>query len=200
MSEKVKNIPSDEDIKTWLNSISNGDQAAFTLLLRNFWVKVYTQALTYLKSSILAQEITQDVFIKIWSIRDKLPEIDDFSGYLFILSRNEIISTLRKKNVQTSLPVEEFEEVLLRPERQLEYKEIHHKILQLIERLPPMRKRVFSMSRIEGKTYEEIGEELGISRNGVKDHIIKALIFLRNNIRFYDETSMVLMIAAPLLV
>lgn len=161
-------------------STSKGDQSAFTQLLKIYWNKVYTQALTYLKSAELAQEVTQDVFVKLWSIRQKLVEVDSFSNYLFILSRNAVITVLRKKKDELLHPPDDVEELVMQPDKQLHFKETYDRILNLIDQLPPVRKKVFRMSRLEGKSYEEIGAELGISRNGVKDHIVKALNFLRS--------------------
>ncbi|WP_276500106.1 RNA polymerase sigma factor [Terrimonas pollutisoli] len=175
--------------------ISRDDQAAFTILLRGYWNKVYTQAISYLKSSELAQEITQDVFLKIWFSRERLSEVQSFSDYLFIISRNEIISALRKKNTQIVELPGQLEEVLLQPDKQLHYKESYTKMLGLIDQLPPTRKKVFMLSRLEGKSYEEIGTELGISRNGVKDHIVKALNFLRMHFNSHEQLLLMLFIA-----
>ena len=181
--------------KELLLLISRDDQIAFTWLLRNYWNKVYTQALIYLKSPQLAQEITQDVFLKIWSSRQRLRDVQSFSDYLFIISRNEIISALRKKNKDLVEPSHELQEILMQPDKQLHYKESYHKILSLIDQLPPARKKVFTLSRLEGKSYEEIGSELGISRNGVKDHIVKALNYLRTHFEFHEELLLMLIIS-----
>jgi RNA polymerase sigma-70 factor (family 1) len=159
--------------------VSENDEGAFTSLLRHFWNKVYTQANVYLKSSTLAQEITQDVFIKVWTARANLSGINNFSSYLFIITRNEIISALRKKGREHTTPAETLEENGWIPDQQLQYKESYKLLLEGIEALPPVRSRVFKMSRLEGLTYDEIAVQLNISRNGVKDHIVKALLFLR---------------------
>src|SRR5436190_12625072 len=122
MASSETHSPSEKETRDCLNLISQGDQAAFTKLLRLFWNKVYIQALTYLKSSEVAQEITQDIFLKIWSMKEKLPGLDNFSNYLFIISRNEIISALRKKGASFSNHADEPVENLLRPDLQLNYK------------------------------------------------------------------------------
>ena len=197
MRKNDQHTPSEEEVKQWLYSTSQGEQKAFACLLRCHWNKVYTHALTYLKSAPLAQEITQDVFLKIWARREKLSKVNSFADYLFILSRNEIISALRrKKETVTTFP--DHAEVILGPEQQLEQKECYNTLLNLINRLPPIRKKVFTMSRLEGKSYEEIGSELGISRNGVKDHIVKALNFLRSHSRAYEEELLTLAVVATL--
>lgn len=198
MKEKKQHIVDEPELKQWLNATSKGDQTAFTLLLRNQRNKVYTLALTYLKSRELAQEITQDIFLKIWNAREKLSEVENFSDYLFIISRNQLISFIRKNKKQLLTISEEVEDVLTRPDEQLHYKQSYNKILLLIEQLPPVRKKVFTMSRLEGKSYEEIGDILGISRNGVKDHIVKALNYLRINFALTDKTIFIIMIGAIL--
>jgi RNA polymerase sigma-70 factor (ECF subfamily) len=80
------------------------------------------------------------------------------------------------------------------PDKQLLYKESYAAILRGVELLPPARKNVFKMSRFHGLTYDEIAAELDISRNGVKDHIVKALLFLRNYIRFQSDKLYIIII------
>ena len=162
-----------------MRRVAENDEIAFTSLLRHFWNKVFTQANVYLRSATLAQEITQDVFLKVWAARAQLPGINNFSSYLFIITRNEIISALRKKGRTQITPDETLEENGWIPDQQLQYKESYKLLLEGIEALPPVRCQVFKMSRLDGLTYEEIAARLNISRNGVKDHIVKALIFLR---------------------
>ncbi|HET6993696.1 MAG TPA: RNA polymerase sigma-70 factor [Chitinophagaceae bacterium] len=168
--------------------IADGDQKAFTRLVDMYWNKVYGHALAYTKSSPRAQEITQDVFLQVWIKRQTLSEVNDFNNFLFILGKNKIISSMRKKldELAGKEPVDLLEDVLL-PDRQLEYKQVYHQIMEAIENLPPTRKLVFKMSRIEGLTYEEISQRLNISRNTVKEHIVRGLSFIRTFIHTHAE-------------
>lgn len=168
--------------KEMLLLVAAGDRPAFNNLLHARWNKVYTLALTYLRSVEDAQEVTQDVFLKLWQNRAQLPAIANFDGWLFILARNGILSELRKKKARPIISTEpgEWEEDAILPDHPLLYKEASALIAKGIEALPPARKKVFTLSRMEGKSYEEIATMLDISRNGVKDHIVKALHFLRN--------------------
>jgi RNA polymerase sigma-70 factor (family 1) len=177
----------EEEINKWLSRISNDDHEAFTRLLSLFWNKVYTQALVHLKSPFAAQELTQDVFVKLWVNRGKLPEVTNFSAYLSVMCRNEIFSMLRKKAPLSIQPDETVQEDYWIPDKQLQKKHSYHTILKAIELLPPARKNVFEMSRLDGLSYNEIARQLNISRNGVKDHIVKALAFLRNYLRFQSD-------------
>lgn len=82
----MRPVPS-YDEKNLLLQIAEGDEKAFTILLRSYWNKVYTQALTYLKSSHRAQEITQDIFVKIWSSKEKLSRLTVFPIFIHRLSQ-----------------------------------------------------------------------------------------------------------------
>jgi RNA polymerase sigma-70 factor (ECF subfamily) len=168
------------DEKALLGLIAGGDQKAFTKLVDLYWNKVYSHALAYVKSSPRAKEITQDVFLRLWNKKEALNEVVDFKSFLFVLGKNQIISAMRKKleDLTNNDFLETPEDVLL-PDKQLEFKEEYLRILEAIDQLPPTRKLVFRLSRLEGMTYDEIAAELHISRNTVKEHIVLALNFLR---------------------
>jgi RNA polymerase sigma-70 factor (ECF subfamily) len=175
-----------------LDSIAEGDQRAFTRLVDIYWNKVYGHALAYTKSSHRAQEITQDVFLQVWIKRRTLSEINDFKNFLFILGKNKILSSIRKKldELTGGEPVDMLEDVLV-PDKQLAFKQVHHQIMEAIENLPPTRKLVFKMSRVEGLTYEEISQRLNISRNTIKEHIVRGLSFIRTYIHTHGEMILV---------
>lgn len=168
--------------------IAEGDQKAFTQLVDLYWKKVYGHALAYVKSVPRAQEITQDIFLNVWNKRERLKEVRDFKNFLFILGRNQIISSMRKKLEE--LTDNDFLKVAQNvslPDEQLQYKETQHIILEAIEQLPPARKIIFKMSRIEGLSYEEISIKMNISKNTVKGHIVLALNFVRTYITTHGD-------------
>lgn len=177
-------LPSNE--RELLVQVALGDRRCFTELLHRYWNKVYTQAITYLRSAELAQEITQDVFLKTWESRHQLENLENFSLWLFVVTKNRVFTELRKKKPTVVSLGEEKEETSLLPDYPLLYKEASALISKAIQELPPVRKKAFTLSRIEGRSYEEIAGELGISRNGVKDHIVKALHFLRNYLKAHS--------------
>lgn len=168
------------DEKALIELISGGDQKAFARLVNMHWNRIYSHALAFLKSSICAQEITQDIFLHIWNKRDKLSNIENFNNYFFILGRNRIISAMRKKLTKPFVEVSlnQVEEIYY-PDRQLETKQTWEFLVKGIEELPPTRKIVFKMSRLEGLSYKKIASQLHISKNTVKDHIRLALTQLR---------------------
>jgi RNA polymerase sigma-70 factor (family 1) len=165
--------------KEILTRIAEGDQKAFALLIDQYSATVYKHVLTYLKNALRAEEITQDIFMNVWKHRSELPAINNFAGYLFVLTRNRTNSAFREKLLAVNEPKDELESNWLNPANALEYRELSETLRKAIELLPPRRKEVFTRSRFESKSYEEIAIELGISKSAVNKHIIEALVFLR---------------------
>jgi RNA polymerase sigma-70 factor (family 1) len=172
-----------------LQQIAGGNETAFKQIVDAYWTKVYGQALAYCKSSPQAEELTQDTFIAIWMNRQKLPGITNFAGYLYMIARHKLLNVIRQKLTGTitvdNIPLEE---VNWRPDIQMEYRQAYDQLMQGIEALPPVRKKVFMMSRLEGKSYDQIAAELQVSRNTVKEHIVKALNFLRNHFATHHDS------------
>jgi RNA polymerase sigma-70 factor (family 1) len=173
---------SDEQLLALLKA---DDELAFTILLDRYQRKVYKQALTWLKDTQWAEEITQDVFLKIWSKRDSLSTVSKFDGYLFILCKNIILNSLEcssKKAILkrvVDLPDAEIIDPSYSADKIILLKDAQNTTATIINSLPPVRRKVFIMNRFEGLTYEEIARDLNISRSGVRDHMVKALQFLR---------------------
>lgn len=175
--------------------IASGNQTAFTKLVDEKWRQVYGHALAYVKSSEKAQEITQDIFLKLWQNREKLTEVKNLENYLFILGRNHIVSEMRRRLTDTYPGVPDtLEEDVWVPDRQLQLKQSTQLLLKGIAALPPMRRQVFILSRMDGLTHEEISERLGIAKNTVKQHIVLSLNFLRDYVRNHPGAFLVLTI------
>ena len=184
LSEKKDPVPLEEN--ELLRLVSLGDNSAFTLLFDRYQNKVYSHALTFVKSPQNAEEIVTDIFLKVWNNRKELPEIKNFKNYLFILSRNYLVSSIRKK---VSLTVEinkDWMEDILQPDKQYHLKETHQVLMRGIEQLSPQQKKIFKMSRLDGLTYDEIAKSLSISSRTVKFHIILVLNYLREYARHHQ--------------
>lgn len=172
-----------------LQQIARGNETAFKQIVDVYWTKVYGQALAYCKSAPQAEELTQDTFIAIWMNRQKLPDVTNFAGYLYMIARHKLLNVIRQKlTTTTTVDNIPLEETNWRPDIQLEYRQAYDQLMQGMEALPPMRKKVFMMSRLEGKSYDQIATELQVSRNTVKEHIVKALNFLRNHFANHQDS------------
>lgn len=181
MSEKLINE------QALLLQTAAGDERAFYAIVRYYHQKVFSHALTFTKSYPEAEEITQDIFLKVWQQREQLPEIVSFKDYLYILGRNQIISSMRKRAMKTGETTEDPLENILLPDKQYQYKEIYQLILEGVKLLPPQQQAAFTMSRLEHLSHEQIAGELKVSKHTVNWHIVQALNFLRTYLGKYSE-------------
>jgi RNA polymerase sigma factor (sigma-70 family) len=169
---------SDESII--LSELASGNEMAYTYFVEKYWRKVLQHALSFVKSYPVAEELTQDIFIQIWQKREKLSEVKSFDNYLFIVSRNLIITHIRKKLIETeSFKGEKLQEMFLKPDEQYEYKELDRIINEGANLLGEPRRTIFLLSRFEGKDADFISEELGLAKRTIRWHLLEALNFLR---------------------
>lgn len=160
--------------------LAQGSQVAFRELYNRYWKKVYKLALNYLKQPQEAEDLVQNIFIKLWLKHSTLAEIKSFDAYLRVVTRHEVISYLR----QNQLPVAELDgniEISTddSPHKQAISRESAALISKAIEQLPPQRREVFKLSREQGLTYDQIASRTGIVRDTVKKHITRALVSIR---------------------
>lgn len=157
-----------------------GSEQAFAALMRAHWRNVYVHALSWLKTTAEAEELTQDVFLKVWQVRATLPELDNFHNWLFIMARNRIISGVRRKLSRPAfVETQEKEAAGLQPDHWTENRERYQVLLNGIALLPDKRQQVFRMSRLEGLTHEQIAAQLGMHKDTVAQYIVKAVAFLK---------------------
>ena len=181
------------DERQLLAAIAAGDEKAFRIMVEAYWSRVYYNTLTLVKSPATAQDLTQDIFLKIWLQRDKLSEVESFKSYIYVVGRNQVINALRKKIVETAAAdTLALREDLLMPDLQLEGKDAYRVLMEGVERLTPQQKLIFKMSRIEGLSHEDIARKLGLSKNTVKVHMVIALNFLRGWLRDLGYLSLLL--------
>lgn len=174
----------EQDERETLKQVALGDERAFNRIVRKYSQVIYPYLLYWLKSPQLAQEVAQDVFLRIWKNRHKLPDISNFPGYVYVVTRNRVYSGFQSGLPETEAPhVTQADQALSDPQTVLETKELATIMNRAIASLPPRRKEIFLLSRNEQLTYEEIAARLGISRSTVREHMVEALVFLRAYLR-----------------
>lgn len=169
-----------------LYQVSKGDESAFRLLFDEHWQNIYGVAFMLTKSSPIAEDMVQEIFMKLWIKREQLPEVENFRNYLFIVARNYIFSELKKKSTDilfTDHLFEYFHDTKETPERKLLLKEAEQIMAEVIELLPQQQKVVYRMSREEGMSRNEMAERLGIAPNTVRNHLAKALEMIRHKLQ-----------------
>ena len=164
--------------------VSAGDEKAFRQIYEQYWNRIYTMALLYFKSPVAAQDMVQEVFLKVWVNRSELPVLNSFGAWLHITARNLLISSLRKKATQYVWGMEDNATVADQEpsaDERLAMKETAGLIRRAIEQLPPQQQKIYRMSREQGLKLTEVAAALDLSHNTVREHMSKAL----KNIRVY---------------
>jgi RNA polymerase sigma-70 factor (family 1) len=170
-----------------LIAIAEGNQQAFCSLFEAYKNKVYSYSLQFTRSSVDAEEITQEVFLKIWSGRSSLPKIENIEAWISVVTRNLCFNHLKKialekKHVQhitqKNAVVEE------NVQQYISYKEQLSLLGEALDQLSPQQRLVYSLNREEGLKNDEIARRLNISTNTVKTHLVSAL----RKIRHFLET------------
>lgn len=140
-------------------------------------------ALLHLKRIDLAEDLVQSVFLTLWESREKLNNVQAFAGWLHTLTRNTIISTLRKQGTQAdylNYLKQRMELVSVQPETELLEKERQHLMREAIKQLSAQQQKALLLQHEEGLSYAQIGQRMGISPNTVRVHLFKAMEALRH--------------------
>lgn len=127
-----------------------------------------------LRSKHEAEEIAQELFTYIWENISKIDPEKNFKGYLYTVAKNLALKQMARKKVERKYydyKINAFRDFNLSPDEIVMNDELALLINIYITNLPPQRKRVFELSRIEGKSVREIAEELNLSANTVKTHL-----------------------------
>ena len=176
-------MPKEE--KDYIIELKKGSFSAFDHIFSSYKARLYAFAVGYLKVSEDAQELVQEVFVKVWENREMLDETRSFNSYLFTISKNTILNYFRKKANEQSYIDSIKQNTHLTyntAEKELEYEELLNKANIVIELLPRRQKEVYRLSRDMGLSNEEIAQKLNISKKTVENQITLAMKFLRKQL------------------
>jgi RNA polymerase sigma-70 factor (ECF subfamily) len=168
---------------TLLALLREGSEYAFQLIFDRYRNRVYQVAMFYVKSPAQAEDIVQDVFLKIWFQRRQLPELISFESWLYTLTRKFTLNCLKKlahewkARASWTRNARQFDEDADHKLLNTQYREL---LLQAIGQLPEQQQKVFRLAREKGLSYEAIAGELSLSPLTVKTHMARALAAIRS--------------------
>jgi RNA polymerase sigma-70 factor (family 1) len=168
-----------------LAQLRNGDHQAFSTLFDAYVDRVYRFMRRHTRSHTEAQDLTQVLFIKLWEKRATIDPDRPFDAYLFVVAHNLVVDHLRqlaRRPSLESLPDESLQSptVTPRPDEHLHYRQLEHLYHHAIDALPPRRRDVFRLSRLEGLSHQQIASRLGISVRTVENHLAAAMQSIRD--------------------
>ena len=148
--------------KQLLEQIAGGDVKALGILYVLYAGRIRNFAFSMLQNSSEAEDITQDMFLKIWNSREALREVDSLKSYLFSMAHNAVLNFIKRKGVRdryqkatVGVSTERYE-----PSFQMDTFELLKSIDEALEDMSVLRKTIFRMNRYEHKTYQEIADIL----------------------------------------
>ncbi|HEX7905504.1 MAG TPA: RNA polymerase sigma-70 factor [Chitinophagaceae bacterium] len=173
------------------------DTVAFQQLFTGYYDQLYSTALMYLKVHELAEDVVQQVFLKIWEKRITLEAIEKLSNYLFIIARNEVMNILRKKSNHPAFrnfASELFSDEEYTPEDQLILKQKRALVELAIQKLPPQQQQAYRLTKEKGLSYKEAASVMNLSINTVRGYIASAMQTLKEFFRMHKNDLYLLLL------
>lgn len=176
--------------------VASGDETAFGQLYHKYYPLLRTHIYRLTESLATADEVIQDVFLKIWNTREALEGIENFKAYLFVVSKNYALSYLRK-HVRETIAHQKWqkEEGAVSVESETSSTDYYGLLDAAIDNLPPQQKTAYLLSRHQRLTYAEVAEDMSLSKETVKSYLQLATA----SIAAYVKSNKTFMIAAALL-
>jgi RNA polymerase sigma-70 factor (family 1) len=174
--------------KDIVQRLKSGEVQAFDEIYNLYSKRIYRFAYSFLKTKVNAEEIVQEVFLRVWEKRAKINKYYSFKAFLFTVSHNIIIDNFRE-NLKEQKYVEFLKENAVvfhsDTEMSMEYSELNKMYWDAIDLLPERRRLIFKLHRIEGLSYSEISQKLNISNKTVENQMSSALKFLKEKLGSY---------------
>ena len=172
-----------------VEKLRKGDIRAFNIIFHRFEPKLYAFAMKLTHSSEEAKEVVQEVFLKVWERRELIRPYQNLDSYLFTIAKNLVYNKARRRvhwaAYQEYVSISGASAGSL-TDNTVQYNELVAFLEGAYQKLPPVRQKVFVLSRVDGFTHHEIAEKLNTSISNVKNHIHKALRFLKEQMQLHE--------------
>lgn len=176
-----------------VNGLIAGDESCFDSLFIRYSGAIYNVGRLYRFNQHDAEEIVQDVFAKVWENRTQLKSELSFKAYLYAIAKNMILKTIRRRTIDFAFKryfISHTSFIENSTENVVSFNELRKVSDEIINQLPPQRKKVFLMNRLEGLKSEEIAIRTGLSKRTVERHIYDAQKFIRGKMTFVKISTL----------
>lgn len=172
--------------------LSQGNPAAFTHIFEVYRMIVFTYAQRITRSQTVAEDIAQDVFLKIWEHRRTVGEIRHLKRYLLTMCKHSALDWLAKRAREQKAREEMghcAEAFHCDTENTFQRREYGDLLHNAIEGLPPKRKLIFTLCKIKGISYDDVAEQLKVAPGTINDHIVKGTRFVKQYLKKHDVSD-----------
>jgi RNA polymerase sigma-70 factor (ECF subfamily) len=176
-----------------LSRIAAGDECAFRSLFDLYKGRVTVYALRLSKSRYVAEEIVQEIFLKLWTNREQLTEVQNIGTYIYVMAKNRTLDHLKKIANEDRLFNEVWHTISEQgePTGHLYAKDNMRLIEKAIGQLSPQKQKIFYLSRFEGLSHHQIAEQCALSKNTVKNHLVKTLRHIKFFLKQHNVTLLI---------
>lgn len=170
-----------------LRLLREGDEKAFECIFHYYYDQIYTFVLNTLFDKTFAEDITQSVFISLWEKRETIHTETNIAPFLYTIARNHVYRQTERLLLKYKYQQYQQEKVQENAdiEADVNSRFLKNILSELIEKLPPNRRRIFLLSRKENLSNKEIAFRLQLSEKTVETQIRRSLIFLREKMKYY---------------
>lgn len=175
-----------------ITQIKEGNQKAFEMIFNDYYTPLVSYSNTIVKDQGDAEDIVQQLFIKVWQKRSELEKIDSIRNYLYRSVYNASLNRVKQQAVRNTYAKEQVHLHSVTADINLGQKELQQKIDEAIAKLPEQCAHVFKLSRFKELKYHEIAAELNISVKTVENHMGKALRLMREMLKEYLPILLIL--------
>ncbi len=179
--------------KELIQQFIDGNEEAFEKLYAQYKPVLCKFIQTFINDSALTDDIVQEVFVAVWLNRNNIDPDQSFSSYLMTSARNKIYDFF-KETAKNRQMIEQrwlnFSEAGNDTEEALVSLELDELVDSALKQLSSRKRDIFELAKLKGKSHSEIAEQLGISKNTVKNHMVDSLKYLKEVIGKYGEIAM----------
>ncbi len=184
-----------------LASLIDGDKQAFAYLYKKYSPDLYNSLLKMIKDVDIADELLQEVFVKVWVKRAQIATDGSFRGWLYRIAQNLVYDhfrTLARDQKMQEQLIEIYEGLYDLAEDFVIQEDRHEVLHRAIAELSPQRRQIFDLCRLQGKSYKEVAEMLGLSVSTVSNQLVNASKQVKNFVFYNSKEFLVFVIAVYL--
>lgn len=186
------------DERQWLSLLKQGDRKAFDAIYQHYSHPIYARILSMTKITDVADELLQDIFLKVWEKRVSVDESLSFQAWIYKIAEHTVYDHYRKMARDAKMRADllrDFAELYNHTEDYILNKERTNLLEKAVQSLPAQRQLIFRLCRIEGKSYEEAASILNISTSTVSNQLVKATKSIKDFVFFNSREFVIFMIA-----
>ena len=177
----------DNELKVLIDKMKGGDRESFNKVFRRYYVPLTRFCVRFVGDGDQAAEIVQDLFVKVWTNREKLVLTSSFESYMLRSVRNSAITFINRERAHTDANERVYtdESDANDPSETLQSNNLEASYQKVLASMPEKRREVFLASRFDGLKYAEIATKMGLSQKTVEAHMSAAIKQLREGLKEY---------------